>query len=263
MAFRGGEAVTIEEAKAKVVSVARSEVGYREGANNYNKFADDPGIERLYGWKPQNQPWCCVFANWVYLTAFGFDIGSRLTYGGSAACAVSASHFREHGALVNQPQIGDQSFYYSGGGINHTGIVVDVSSNSFYAVEGNYSDKVSLVKHQISGRDIAGFGRPDWKLIQNNALTEENEIVSAENPEKLTLEDHSLILPMLRTGSKGNAVALLQSLLTMRDFTCGEIDGEFGPLTQAAVNRFQKWARISVDGVCGKDTWTALLKMGE
>lgn len=265
MACRGGEAVTIEEAKAKVVSVARAEVGYREGSNNYNKFADDPGIERLYGWKPQNQPWCCVFANWVYLTAFGFDIGSRLTYGGSAACAVSASYFREHGALVNQPQIGDQSFYYSGSGINHTGIVVDVSSNSFYAVEGNYSDKVSLVKHQISGRDIAGFGRPNWSIISEIEYYSSSEIPkNGENwKNNVQSEEHSLILPMLRTGSKGNAVALLQSLLTIRGFTCGKYDGEFGPLTQAAVNRFQKWANLAVDGVVGKDTWTALLKMGE
>ena len=253
--------MTIEEAKANVVSVARAEVGYREGANNYNKFADDPGIERLYGWKPQNQPWCCVFANWVYLKAFGFDIGSRLTYGGSAACAVSASYFREHGELVNQPQIGDQSFYYSGSGINHTGIVVDVSNNSFYAVEGNYSDKVSLVKHQISGRDIAGFGRPNWEIVSSTDTAKPVE----ENGGKQgkVEENHNLVLPILRTGSTGNAVVLLQSLLTMRGFTCGKYDGEFGPLTQAAVNRFQKWAKISVDGVCGKDTWTALLKWEE
>ena len=247
--------MTIEEAKAKVVSAARAEVGYHEGANNYVKYSDDPLIERLYGWKPQNQPWCGTFVNWCFLTAFGYDIGSRLTYGGSAACAVSASYFREHGALVSQPQLGDQSFYFSGGGINHTGIVVDVSNNSFYAVEGNYSDKVSLVKHQISGRDIAGFGRPNWGIISNDSG-------KADTVEPVE-EDHSMILPMLRTGSTGNAVVLLQFLLTMRGFTCGKYDGEFGPLTQAAVNRFQKWAKISVDGVVGKDTWTALLKMGD
>ena len=151
--------------------------------------------------------------------------------------------------------MGDQSFYFSGGGINHTGIVVDVSNNSFYAVEGNYSDKVSLVKHQISGRDIAGFGRPNWGIISNDSG-------KADTVEPVE-EDHSMILPMLRTGSTGNAVVLLQFLLTMRGFTCGKYDGEFGPLTQAAVNRFQKWAKISVDGVVGKDTWTALLKMGD
>ena len=255
--------MTIEEAKANVVSVARAEVGYHEGANNYVKYSDDPLIERLYGWKPQNKPWCGTFVNWCFLTAFGYDIGSRLTYGGSAACKNAADYYKANNAFVRQPQVGDQSFYYVNSGINHTGIVVDIQDRAFYAVEGNYSDKVSLVRHNIYGSDVAGFGRPNWKLIQSNALTGENETVSAENPEKLTLEDHSLILPMLRTGSTGNAVVLLQLLLTMRGFTCGKYDGEFGPLTQAAVNRFQKWAKISVDGVCGKDTWTALLKMGD
>lgn len=253
--------MTIDEGKQKVVTIARAEEGYHEGANNYVKYSDDPLIAKLYGWKPQNLAWCGTFANWVYLQAFGYDIGSRLTYGGSAACKNAADNYKAKNAFVRTPQLADQSFYYSNGGINHTGIVVDVQDRVFYAVEGNYSDKVSLVRHNVYGSEVAGFGRPNWDLIQGIELTGEEETVSAEKPEKLTLEDHSLILPLMKTGSKGTAVALLQSLLTMRKFTCGEIDGEFGPLTQAAVNRFQQWAKLSVDGVVGKDTWSKLLEV--
>ena len=252
--------MTIEQGKAKVVSVARAEVGYHEGANNYVKYSDDPLIERLYGWKPQNQPWCGTFVNWCFLTAFGYSIGSKLTYGGSAACKNAADYYKANNAFVRQPQLGDQAFFYSNGGINHTGIVVVVDNSAFYSVEGNYTDKVSLVRHNVYGSDVAGFGRPNWKLVQENELTDGKETVSTEKPDKLNLEDHSLILPVLRYGSKGVAVKLWQTLLTMRNFPCGEIDGDFGALTQAATNRLQEWAEISVDGVVGNESWTASLK---
>ena len=243
--------MTIEQGKQKVVDTARAEVGYHEGANNWTKYADDPNVIKLYGSSKQNLAWCGTFANWVYMKAFGYDIGSRLTYGGSAACANAAQLYKNHGAFTRTPQLADQAFYYASGGINHTGIVVDIQDHAFYAVEGNYSDKVSLVRHNIYGSDVAGFGRPDWGIISNDS----GKVDTVEPVE----EDHSLILPLLRTGSVGTSVSLLQSLLSLRKFPCGEIDGEFGPLTQAAVNRFQKWAKISVDGVCGKDTWIALL----
>lgn len=253
--------MTIEKAKAKVVSVARAEVGYREGANNWTKYAADPNITKLYGWTPQNQPWCCTFVNWCFMTAFGYDIGSRLTFGGTAACNNSAQLFKNHGAFTNSPQLGDQAFYYSGSGINHTGIVVEVSGNSFTAVEGNYSDKVSYVKHQITQRDVAGFGRPNWQIVSSIGETDSSTVPSTDTAKPVE-DEHKLTLPLLSYGSTGTAVALLQSLLTMWGFECGKIDGEFGALTQAAVNRFQQWAKLSVDGIVGSQTWMALMKVG-
>ena len=95
--------MTQSEAKQKLINTAKTQVGYREGSNNWNKFADDPMIAKLYGWVPQNQPWCCTFVNWCFLTTFGYDIGSKLTYGGTAACANSAQLFRNNGAFVHFP----------------------------------------------------------------------------------------------------------------------------------------------------------------
>ena len=82
--------MTSEEAKKKLIALALSQTGYREGADNYTKYADDPRITRLYGWNVQNQPWCCTFVNWCFLEAFGERIGARMTCGGSAACANQA-----------------------------------------------------------------------------------------------------------------------------------------------------------------------------
>lgn len=253
--------MTIEQGKQKVVDTARAEVGYHEGANNYTKYADDPNVIKLYGGSKQNLAWCGTFANWVYMKAFGYSIGSRLTYGGSAACANAAQLYKNNGAFVRTPQLADQAFYYASGGINHTGIVVDVQDRAFYAVEGNYSDKVSLVRHNIYGSDVAGFGRPNWQIVSSIGETDSSTVPSTDTAKPVE-EEHKLTLPLLSYGSTGTAVALLQSLLTMWGFECGKFDGEFGALTQAAVNRFQQWAKLIVDGIVGNQTWMALMKVG-
>ena len=257
--------MTVQEAKQKLVDLAKSQVGYREGANNYTKYADEPMITRLYGWCPQNQPWCCVFANWCYLTAFSYDIGSRLTYGGTAACANSAQLFKSAGAWSSFPEVGDQAFFYSGGGINHTGIVVSVEGTSFTTVEGNYSDKVSSVRHNVGASDVAGFGRPKWNLVQSAVVTDGKDPVSSENKENLDLkkEDHNWTPPLLRQSDRFKPdVVVLQALLNVKDFPCGDADGYYGPKTATAVSRAQYFYGLEQDCICGPKTWAKLLETG-
>jgi peptidoglycan hydrolase-like protein with peptidoglycan-binding domain len=57
----------------------------------------------------------------------------------------------------------------------------------------------------------------------------------------------------LRTGSTGAAVQALQLSLGVQS------DGDFGPLTDAAVRTFQRAHHLAVDGVVGPKTWAALL----
>ncbi len=257
------------EAVSKLIALAKGELGYREGANNYTKYAEEPMIQRLYGWKPQNQPWCCVFVNWCFLTAFGYDIGSRLTYGGTAACANSASLFRAKGALKTTPEVGDQAFYYSGGGINHTGIVVEVDGSSFAAIEGNYSDKVSEVRHTVGSKDVAGFGRPKWDLVASyqqvkpSPDTGTSQVQTGQKP-VADQEDHSWKPPLLRQSDTYKPdVVVLQALLNVKGFPCGEADGYYGPKTATAVSRAQHYYGIAQDCICGPETWKRMLKTEE
>lgn len=65
--------------------------------------------------------------------------------------------------------------------------------------------------------------------------------------------------PTLKRGSKGVYVKELQTLLTGRGYSVGScgIDGDFGKATEAALREFQKDAHITVDGICGPETWKA------
>lgn len=54
-------------------------------------------------------------------------------------------------------------------------------------------------------------------------------------------------------------VGVIQFTLNQLGFGPLAEDGHYGPLTEAAVKRFQSARRLSPDGVVGPQTWTALL----
>lgn len=60
-------------------------------------------------------------------------------------------------------------------------------------------------------------------------------------------------------GMTGEDVKSMQSLLNMRGYSCGEVDGIYGVKTKAAVLAFQKAFNLAEDSICGKNTWTKLL----
>ena len=64
--------------------------------------------------------------------------------------------------------------------------------------------------------------------------------------------------PMLRAGSRGDAVRKLQELLNAKGYTCGSVDGIFGSKTYAAVLAFQKANGLGADGIVGPLTWAKL-----
>ncbi len=66
--------------------------------------------------------------------------------------------------------------------------------------------------------------------------------------------------PIIRTGSRGNFVRILQYLLN----SYGEdlsVDGVFGGGTQRAVQKFQRANNLIADGIVGRNTWNKLLNL--
>jgi peptidoglycan hydrolase-like protein with peptidoglycan-binding domain len=64
--------------------------------------------------------------------------------------------------------------------------------------------------------------------------------------------------PLVRRGSRIFPVRPLQQLLCARGHSI-DVDGNFGPRTQSAVEAFQRDAGIGVDGVVGPNTWSHLI----
>lgn len=256
--------MTIDEAKAKLISWAESQLGYKEGQNNQNKFADVDGIRKLYGWNVQNQPWCDIFVDAGFIECFGYDNGSAMTYQfagcAGASCLQSANYYKTHGAFFQTPRIGDQIFFYSNGSINHTGLVTNVGMGAITTIEGNSSDMVARRTYSLDSPNIAGYGRPMWSIMETNDIPGNPVDTPAPKPEKPRVSI-TIDLPVLAQGDIGGMVKLAQSMLESWGATCGwyGCDGEFGPATTQAVKNFQIARKLQVDGVIGADTWTALL----
>ena len=64
--------------------------------------------------------------------------------------------------------------------------------------------------------------------------------------------------PPLSSGSRGEKVEELQKRLQALGYYDGEIDGQFGPGTKAAVVDFQKNNGLDTDGLAGAETLTLL-----
>ena len=257
--------MTADQAKLQLLAWVQSQVGVRESGNNWNKYAEDPNMTKLLGWKAQNQPWCNIFCNAAFITVFGLETGAAMIYqpigGGSAACRTSKQFFKDHGAFVSSPEPGDIVFFYSGGDINHQGIVTRVAGGTVSTVEGNSSDAVSARNYRVGDPSIAGYGRPNWALATSSAPVKPSSTVQpagqAAGEQNVTVK-----VPVLRMGSKGSAVAAMQGVIAMKKLSLGVygVDGDFGMSTASALKIFQSRNGLAADGVCGQKTWEALLR---
>ena len=57
---------------------------------------------------------------------------------------------------------------------------------------------------------------------------------------------------------RGADVSHLQMTLNVLGFSCGEVDGEYGPHTEAAVREFQSNVGLMADGIAFQDTFDAI-----
>lgn len=270
--------MTIEQAKTKLLAWVTGQVGTREGANNWNRYAAMANVQRLYGGNIQNAPWCDVFTDAAFVTVFGLKTGAAMTYqtvgNGSALCRDSAQYFKDHGAFDRTPEPGKVVFFFVNGAINHQGIVIRVVGGSVITVEGNSSDMVAERCYSVTDSSIAGYGRPCWELAADESAQDTN--VPANDVTDIDVGDkpadnvhnsdkdaryYELRLPYLSRGSSGDAVWVIQTLLQARNISCGPwgADKDFGPDTESAVREFQRKRGLKADGIVGPDTGAALL----
>ena len=263
------------EAKDKLVDWCRSQIGYHEGYDGSNKYADGQWDTKLYGFSALQVPWCDVFVDAAYISCFGFTDATAMTYqqpSGYAACSLSADAYKRNGAFYTRPEIGDQIFFFSGGGINHTGIVIEVNGENIVCVEGNYSDSVCRTQYKYNDKMIAGYGRPNWAVVAEpeSIGQDENFVDEFDNVHP----DHRRAYLHLQYGdgleSKGYkpspAVKAWQNLLLCWGIYVGGsgADGEFGFDTQNATRQWQQKAQeigadVEVNGIVDEDDWKAII----
>lgn len=260
--------MTEAEAKAKLVRLAESEVGYREkasnkdlddpeknaGSANWTKYARDmDAVQDYYNGAKNPAEWCDIFVDWLFYQAFG-AIGRKMIYQPLKSCGAgtgwSARYYQNNGAWRTTPEIGDQIFFRTSanGTICHTGIVIEVKSGKVTTIEGNSQNAVRRLTYSVSNSRIAGYGIPKWALVSN----------TKPNP-------GDTMRPTIKYGANGKPVKELQTILVTLGYKLGSygpnkngVDGDFGSATEKAVKSFQKSRGLEVDGIVGPLTWAAL-----
>ena len=167
----------------KVLEIAKKEVGYKEGPNNKNKYAEffDNEAPDFYNGKKQNVAYCDIFVDYCFCKAYGIETGRKAIYqpkkSCGAGCSFSYKYYKEHNASGSKPKTGSQIFFKNSKGvIIHTGIVTSVDKTHVYTIEGNKDNMVKSCKYPIKSTKIYGYGYPDYNLDES--------VVSVNKPVK-------------------------------------------------------------------------------
>ena len=105
---------------------------------------------------------------------------------------------------------------------------------------------------------VSGTSTPTEKIIVINTQAPAATIASVTGVPTTPTAVPTATSSALRSGSQGDAVRELQRKLKKLGFYNGNIDGDFGPGTDAAVKRFQTQYGLTADGVAGARTLAAL-----
>lgn len=248
---------------------AEEQIGYTEGYNNWNKFADLLDSINYYEGcgKKQNLPWCCSYVNACIYNACttendpkwtAYYVMYQRTPNLSAVVDYMADYFKDNDAYFTDTQDlerGDIVFFQNDDGLCHVGICVDWDDNGFYTCEGNKGDSVQKCFYRYGevGEYVAGFGKPRYDAWEPNA-----EPAPEPVDETVTVE-----LPVLYKGIDSyGEVLTIQALLKGFGFTSDDfaIDGIFGESTRQAVMNYQAARDLEVCGIVNAETWNRILK---
>lgn len=256
------------------------------GYNNYTKYARDLFKADYYNGNKNGYAWCDCFVDWLFYMLCGKNAKKAQdmicqTGELGASCVYSARYYRNAGRFHTTPKVGDQIFFGSKGNESHTGIVYAVDASTVYTIEGNTSSAAGVVangggvfkkSYARNYSRIVGYGRPkyDAEPAATTKPTEKKNLVQQFQEAAIAdgvscgaagadgiwgLNTAKAAQNLLKTGSKGNRVKLLQQLIG------ATADGIFGVKTHAAVRAYQSKKGLAVDGVVGLNTWKVLLNV--
>ena len=142
-----------------LVEVARTQVGYHEGTNNYTKYNVWFGSLNDYGY---NYAWCQTFVAWCANQA-GIPTSMIPRVSGTVS---GMDFFKKNGTWKDAgitPEKGDIIYFHSKSSSGyHVGIVANVSGGQISTIEGNSSDQVAERSYSVGSSTIVGYGCPEY-----------------------------------------------------------------------------------------------------
>ena len=187
------------------------------------------------GYQHDETPWCGLTAAFCMTVAgvrpvFGPEDTDRWMW------ALAWNEDSKWGMHLSRPQTGCVVVMERSGGGHVTFFEYMDDDGYLMCRGGNQGDEVNLSRYSSDG--VVGYV---WPRAAD----------APPDTDEVPVEDR----PMLEKGDSGPDVIDLQVMLPMFK---GDIDGDFGSVTEGAVYDYQRSRKLEVDGVVGQETWQAL-----
>lgn len=224
----------------QLLDIARSDLGLTEYPKNSNNVKFNTWY---YGKEVSGSayPWCMAAVQYWCAKA-GVELPLK-----TASCGALMRAAKEAGMWVEGDyKAGDiiifdfpNTSYYT----DHTGICESVEQYYITTIDGNTGTTNESNGGQVMRR------RRLLKYVYGAVRPRFDEEV---------LDTIEMNLPILYKGIEHPAVKVLQAYLNSQGYDCGEVDGSFGANTDKAFRAFQSDNNLTVDGSCGKQSWTKI-----
>lgn len=191
----------MKKTSANLIKIAEKEVGYLEkksnkylnhktknaGKNNYTKYNAVFGVNGCY--------WCAYFICWIFYTLCGNSKAKAkemLCGALSGACETLRRAFiNQKRYYIKNPKKGDLVFFKGTrhAGANHIALIVKVTKNKIYTIEGNASTGKGVIdngggvvkkNYSLNYSKILGYGRPKYE--KETEIDSDNSQVSTTTP---------------------------------------------------------------------------------
>lgn len=197
-------------------------------------------------------------------SARGADALRHASYlkGSSAAERMVSWHYTVDDKRIVQHLPTNEVGWHAGDGRNGTGnrysIGIEICENEDGNFEKAVQNAVWLIKklmkeHNISIDRVVPHKRWTGKQCPRKLLDRWGWFIN-----QIQNGVTEMGRPILKRGSRGEEVKVLQEALNQLGFNSGAVDGIFGAKTENAVKAFQKAKGLVVDGIVGPKTWAAI-----
>jgi len=229
-----------------MISEAQKHLGYRETGTNDTKFNRWLGSIGGYPHNGFGYPWCHAFVSYCLWHSGNADTGPR-----TAGCATGVGWFKQRGRFSSEPHVGHLVYYGPNGG-THVELVVGVSGDRIHTIGGNTSGSVGgqtffngdgvYEKTVMRTSRIHGYGQP---LYGSSAAPPASSIGLVGRVPGTTVKPMTTIRTIRQQQKAVNRLGYTPKL---------DVDGEWGPLTEAGVKWLQQKIGAAADGEWGKET---------
>lgn len=255
------ETVLLNEKANKVIQAAQSAMGWpyvygawgamctpAERRSRANSHADHAAAIRKNCQVLNGSKDTCDGCKWNGARCFdcrGFtywclkETGIVISGAGATSQYNATSNWIMQGKIADMPNVVCCLFQYKDGKMQHTGL------------------------HIGDGNIIHCSVNVQTGKTTNTAWTHYAIPIGLYIEEELTAAGKVVVKPTLKKGSNGEAVRILQQKLTELGFLNDTIDGVFGTNTEMAVKTFQAANGLTVDGICGTQTWAKINTLPE